>query len=86
MRPFILTLALVTTLASAMAAQSSRAYAPARTPWGDPDLQGAYTNSNESLIPMERPASLTGRTLGSITPEELARLNDGAQPVAHRGG
>jgi len=53
-----------------------RPYAPARTPWGDPDLQGAYTNSNESLIPMERPASLTGRTLESITPEELARLNE----------
>jgi hypothetical protein len=27
-----------------------------RTPWGDPDLQGTYTNSNESGIPMERPA------------------------------
>jgi hypothetical protein len=76
MRPFILTLALMTTLASAMAAQSARPYSPARTPWGDPDLQGAYTNSNESLIPMERPASLTGRTLESITPEELARLNE----------
>lgn len=28
-----------------------------RTPWGDPDLQGVYTNSNESGIPMERPAA-----------------------------
>jgi hypothetical protein len=47
-----------------------------RTPWGDPDLQGAYTNSDESLIPMERPDALAGRTLGDISPAELARLND----------
>ena len=51
-------------------------YAAPRTPWGDPDLQGYYTNSDESLIPMERPESLTGRALSEITPEELARLND----------
>jgi hypothetical protein len=47
-----------------------------RTPWGDPDLQGAYTNSDESLIPMERPDALVGRSLGDISPAELARLND----------
>jgi len=47
-----------------------------RTPWGDPDLQGYYTNSDESLIPMERPDSLGGRALAEITPEELARLNE----------
>jgi hypothetical protein len=47
-----------------------------RTPWGDPDLQGAYTNSDESLIPMERPDSLTGRALTDITPSELAALNE----------
>ncbi len=49
-------------------------YAAPRTPWGDPDLQGAYTNSDESLIPFERPDALAGRTLDSITPAELARL------------
>jgi hypothetical protein len=56
-------------------ASAASAQAP-RTPWGDPDLQGAYTNSNESLIPMERPEALAGRTLGDISPAELARLND----------
>jgi hypothetical protein len=50
-------------------------YAAPRTPWGDPDLQGAFTNSNESQTPMERPEELTGRKLDDITPEELARLN-----------
>jgi hypothetical protein len=48
----------------------------ARTPWGDPDIQGAYTNSDESLIPMERPDALSGKSLSEIGPEELARLNE----------
>jgi hypothetical protein len=52
------------------------AFEAPRTPWGDPDLQGYYTNSDESLIPMERPESLGGRSLAEITPEELARLNE----------
>jgi len=56
---------------------ASRApFTAALTPWGDPDLQGNYTNSDESLIPMERPDSLSGRTLGDITSEELSRLNE----------
>ncbi len=45
----------------------SAPYTPARTPWGDPDLQGAFTNSDESLIPLERPDALPGRTLDDIT-------------------
>ena len=47
-------------------AATASAKAP-RTPWGDPDLQGAYTNSDESLIPMERPDSLAGKSLEDIT-------------------
>jgi len=45
-----------------------------RTPWGDPDIQGTFTNSNESGIPMERPAEFAGRSLNDVKPEELARL------------
>ncbi len=48
----------------------------ARTPWGDPDLQGAYTNSDESLIPMERPDTLSGKSLSDVSAEELAKLNE----------
>ena len=51
-------------------------YMPLRTPWGDPDLQGAYTNSDESQTPMERPKELESRQLGDITPQELASLNE----------
>jgi hypothetical protein len=47
-----------------------------RTPWGDPDLQGSFTNSDESLIPMERPDALAGKTLDQVSTEELARLTE----------
>ncbi len=44
---------------------------PGRTPWGDPDLSGVYSNSDESGIPFERPAQFEGRRLEDITPAEL---------------
>src|SRR6516165_6303573 len=47
-----------------------------RTPWGDPDLSGTYNNSNESGIPMQRPAALVGKRLEDVTPAELAKLLD----------
>jgi len=61
--------------APAPAAGGTKPAAPApRTPWGDPDLQGTYTNSNESGIPMQRPAEFAGKSLEEITPAELTRL------------
>lgn len=39
-----------------------------RTPWGDPDLQGAWTNA--TTTPLERPAKFNGREF--LTPEERA--------------
>jgi hypothetical protein len=47
---------------------------PARTPWGDPDLAGIYSNSDESGIPFERPAQFEGRRLEDITAKELDEL------------
>lgn len=41
-------------------------YVPPRTPWGDPDIQGGYSNVNENGIPLEKPG-----TLGDIQPDEL---------------
>ena len=46
----------------------------ARTPWGDPDLQGIYSNSDESGIPMERPPEFAGRRLDDVRPADLAKL------------
>ena len=45
-----------------------RSYAPERTPWGHPDLQGTYSNDDETGTPMERPAQFEGRTHESLTP------------------
>jgi hypothetical protein len=52
----------------------ARSFSPPRTPWGDPDLQGIYTNSNEAGIPMARPAEFAGRKPEDVTPQEIARL------------
>jgi hypothetical protein len=45
-----------------------------KTPWGDPDLQGNYTNKYEQGTPFERPAEFEGRSLADISGEELARI------------
>ena len=34
-----------------------------RTPWGDPDIQGTYTNKYEQGTPFERPAEFDGRQI-----------------------
>jgi hypothetical protein len=39
-----------------------------KTPWGDPDLQGTWTN--QTLTPLERPAELAGKAV--FTPAEAA--------------
>jgi hypothetical protein len=43
-----------------------------RTPWGDPDLQGNYTNKYETSTPFERPKEFEGRRIEDVTPRELA--------------
>jgi hypothetical protein len=60
-------------LAFALPAAAQTAKAP-RTAWGDPDIGGTYNNSNESGIPMQRPAELAGKRLEDVTPAELAKL------------
>jgi len=70
---------------SAPAAGGGKAYTPAHTPWGDPDLQGTFTNSNEYATPLERPARFEGRTLENITDRELASIREGAERDAING-
>jgi hypothetical protein len=43
-----------------------------RTPWGDPDLQGNFTNKYETSTPFERPKEFEGRRMEDITARELA--------------
>jgi hypothetical protein len=59
--------------ATTLSAQSGSSHA-LRTPWGDPDLQGNYTNLSEAGTPMERPKEFEGRNLNDVAPEERARL------------
>ncbi len=80
----ILAIAAMPALAQAPAKAETKATAPKaparpyktpRTPWGDPDLSGIYSNNDESGIPLERPNEFTGKTLGEISDSELAEIN-----------
>ena len=62
-----------TALASAQSSAQTNVGASAatpRTPWGDPDLQGTYTNHEQ--VPLERPAQYADRPF--LTDEELAAI------------
>jgi hypothetical protein len=50
--------------------------AQARTPWGDPDLQGVWTN--QTPTPLERPDALGGKRY--FTAEEAATFEETALP------
>jgi hypothetical protein len=49
-------------------------WAPPRTSWGDPDLQGTYDNNNEYATPLERPAEFDGKRASDLTPAEIAEI------------
>jgi len=66
-------------LAPALLAQSAKPYKTPRTPWGDPDFSGDYTNLYEAGTPMERPAQFDGKKLSDVTPEELKKFKLGIQ-------
>jgi hypothetical protein len=50
-----------------------------RTPWGDPDLQGPYSNLSEQGTPLERPDQFKGRQLQDVTGDELKKIRQGIQ-------
>ena len=53
---------------------TAQTFSPPKTPWGHPDLQGIYSNDDETGTPMERPAQFEGKTLADITPEDLQKI------------
>jgi hypothetical protein len=52
----------------------AKTYKTPKTPWGDPDLAGVYTNNDESGIPLERPREFEGKKLDDVSDSELAEL------------
>jgi hypothetical protein len=56
---------------SARARAAARTFAP-RTPWGDPDLQGSYTTTNENGVPMERPNQYPAQ--GNMSEAEFQKI------------
>jgi len=72
----------LTALKTTEAARSAKDWSPPRTPWGDPDLQGIFTNSNEYATPFERPDQFAGRRLEDLTGEELASIRRAARQQA----
>jgi len=76
-RPSIVALLVLISSATAIHAQraassSGSSWTAPRTPWGDPDLQGNYTNKYETSTPFERPKEFEGRRMEDITAHELA--------------
>ena len=76
-----ISLAIVVAIAVGWAAQENlpaqtrqaggRPWTVSRTPSGDPDLQGFWTNT--TTTPLQRPADLAEKSL--LTPEEVAKRN-----------
>jgi hypothetical protein len=58
----------------ASAPKTGTSYQPPRTPWGDPDLQGVFTNKYEHTTPMERPPEFEGRRVDDVSGAELAGI------------
>src|SRR6478752_1904675 len=57
-------------------------YAVPRTPWGDPDLQGTYTNKYELNTPFERPKEFEGRCIDDVAVAELSEIVKQRQAAA----
>jgi hypothetical protein len=63
--------ALVLVSSGSASAQTSKL---PRTSWGDPNLEGTYTNKDEFGTPLERPDELAGKNRDEFGPEEMKAL------------
>ena len=76
----LLTVIMSVLVAPVAAAQTRDAWTPPRTPWGDPDLQGLWTNA--TITPLQRPREFAGKPV--LTGAEAAaprRLNKSRRNV-----
>ena len=67
----VVTLVLPMPITAQEPAAGGETWSPPRTPWGDPDLQGIWTNT--TTTPFERPDDLAGKAV--LTEEEWAVRN-----------
>ena len=67
----VVALVLPMPIAAQEPAAGGETWSPLRTPWGDPDLQGIWTNT--TTTPLERPDDLAGKAV--LTDEEWALRN-----------
>ena len=75
----------VALLTASVAAQ--KAYAPPKTPWGDPDLRGTFTSDNFIGVPFERPTQYGDRptlTDAEFDAREKANLEQIAKDNSER--
>ena len=70
---------------AAAPASPARPYVPPKTPWGDPDIQGGWTNVNENGMPLQRPDALTGKSVDEVDDSELAELVKARNEAASAG-
>ena len=78
MRPLIATIIAIAILTALpafaqtpKAAPAAKVFTPAKTPWGDPDLQGTWTSDDCIGTPLNRPANFGDRLY--YTEEEIAQ-------------
>jgi len=64
---------------AAAAKPAAKPYVSPKTSWGDPDLQGWFTNLSENGTPLERPNQFAGRQLEDVKGDELAAIKLAAQ-------
>jgi hypothetical protein len=82
MKAFIVAVSIASLAAGVLAAQEkkstpgapARSYTPGKTAWGDPNLQGTYTDKDENGIPFERPNQFDGKTASDVDDSELADI------------
>jgi hypothetical protein len=81
----IVAAAVVTVAAQTPAKNTRSSYVALKTAWGDPDLQGTYTDKDENGIPMEKPNQFQGKSLAEVDDSELADIVKERQERAAAG-
>jgi hypothetical protein len=86
-RTFLLMTALAAVTVVAPRGLGQKALAPAKTPWGDPDIQGTWTSDDTWGVPFERPKQFGTRA--TLTEDELkarAKTVENSEEFVESGG